>query len=193
MTMYCPKCAAENLETAHYCRACGTDISLVPQALTGQMALAQASGDEEGLDRKGRRRRERHRTPQTIEGSIKNIFIGIGFLCAAIALGYSPFGRGWWFWMLIPAFTTLGGGVAGYMRAKREELRGALPAAAAAVHPAASTTSLPPARVSALPPRDTSEMMMQPPSITEGTTRHLGAEAPTQHIGGEPARKSFND
>lgn len=191
MTMYCPKCATENLDTAHYCRACGTDISLVPQALTGQMALAQASGDEEELDRKGRRRKDSHRTPQTIEGSIKNIFIGIGFICAAIALGYSPFGRAWWFWLLIPAFTTLGGGVAGYLRARREEQRGALPPAA--VRPAASTTSLPPTRVSALPPRDTSEIM-QPPSITEGTTRHLGAEAPTQHIGGEPARKSsFND
>ncbi|MFN2482444.1 MAG: zinc-ribbon domain-containing protein, partial [Pyrinomonadaceae bacterium] len=36
--MFCPKCAAHNLDEAKFCRACGADISLVPQALTGQLA-----------------------------------------------------------------------------------------------------------------------------------------------------------
>ncbi len=187
--MYCPKCATDNLDSARYCRACGTDISLVPQALTGELPLARASEDEEELDRKGRRRKRRHGTPPTMEGSIKNIFIGLGFLFAALALSRTLIGAMWWFWMLVPAFTTLGGGVAGLVRARREEQqRRALPMQ----RPAAVTTNLPPAHPGALPPRDTSEIL-QPPSITEGTTRHLGAEAPTQHIGGEPARKSFND
>jgi hypothetical protein len=189
--MYCPKCATDNLDAARYCRTCGTDISLVSQALTGQLPLAQASEDEEELDSKGRRKKRRHRTPRTMEGSIKNIFIGLGFLFLALALSRTAIGMLWWYWMLLPAFTTLGGGVAGLMRARKEEQqRRALPLQRPVA--AAVTTSLSPARPGALPPRDTSEIL-QPPSITEGTTRHLGAEAPTQHIGGEPARKSFND
>ena len=38
--MFCPKCATQNLDGASFCRACGANISLVPQALTGQMANA---------------------------------------------------------------------------------------------------------------------------------------------------------
>ena len=33
--MFCPRCAADNSDDAKYCRACGADIHLVPQALTG--------------------------------------------------------------------------------------------------------------------------------------------------------------
>ncbi|MGH9956462.1 MAG: zinc-ribbon domain-containing protein, partial [Pyrinomonadaceae bacterium] len=33
--MFCPKCAAQNLDGASYCRVCGANISLVPQAITG--------------------------------------------------------------------------------------------------------------------------------------------------------------
>jgi hypothetical protein len=83
---------------------------------------------------------------------------------------FAPAGKIWWFWMLIPAFTTLGGGVAEYVRykhSKGEELK--LPGSEA-------RAAVPPARVSALPPRNTSEMV-PPPSVTEGTTRHLGAQA----------------
>lgn len=189
--MYCPKCATENLDAAHYCRACGTDISLVPQALTGQLPVAETAREVEELDHRGRRRRGRDKIPPTMEKSITNIFIGLGFICASLALSRTLFGAMWWFWLLIPAFTTMGGGVAGLVRARREERRhAALPKQRPAA--AAVTSSLPPARPSALPPRDTSEIL-QPPSVTEGTTRHLGTEAPTQHIGSEPGRKSFND
>src|SRR5215831_8912793 len=31
--MYCPNCAAQIEETQKYCRSCGTDVSLVSQAL----------------------------------------------------------------------------------------------------------------------------------------------------------------
>jgi hypothetical protein len=41
----------------------------------------------------------------------------------------------------------------------------------------------PPQSAGELPRRNTAELVMPPPSVTEGTTRHLGAEAPTRHIG----------
>ncbi|MDQ3650266.1 MAG: zinc-ribbon domain-containing protein [Acidobacteriota bacterium] len=38
--MYCPSCAVQNVEGASYCRACGANISLVPQAMTGRLPEA---------------------------------------------------------------------------------------------------------------------------------------------------------
>jgi len=42
-----------------------------------------------------------------------------------------------------------------------------------------------PVGASALPPRKHGPAVPTPPSVTEGTTRHLGAEAPTRHLESE--------
>jgi hypothetical protein len=112
-----------------------------------------------------------------LDKAVKNIFVGIGFILVAISLAFIPMGRAWWFWMFIPAFATLGGGVAEYLRLKQSEQR-SLPATPGppAVGPA-------PQRAAGLPRRNTAELVMPPPSVTENTTRHLGSEAPTRHIG----------
>jgi hypothetical protein len=101
--------------------------------------------------------------------------MGLGFLFLAIALAFSRGGGGWWFWMLIPAFSMLGGGVAEYMRARNAEKELPLQRAQAAAVPQMRSTY-----GNELPPRGTSELMPPPPSVTEGTTRHLGAEGPTK-------------
>ncbi len=49
--------------------------------------------------------------------------MGIAFLLVSMALAFSAMGRGWWFWMLIPAFSLMGTGVAQYIRVKEEEKR----------------------------------------------------------------------
>lgn len=170
--MYCPNCATNNLEGARFCRSCGADISLVPQALTGH--LPETQNIATALERHRKRRRE-----PRIDKAIKNIFMGLGFLIVAIVLGFAPMGRGWWFWMMIPAFSMLGGGVAEYMRFKQSQ-QPALPPASAQPGMFAPP---PPQRADELPARNTAEMYMQPPSVTEGTTRLLEDEAPTRHIG----------
>jgi len=43
--MFCPKCASQNVEGASYCRACGANVSLVPQALNGQLPNANQAED----------------------------------------------------------------------------------------------------------------------------------------------------
>jgi len=168
--MFCPKCASQNIDGASFCRVCGANISLVPQALSGQLPVAN---DE---SRKARRSRRRHSRQPSLEHALKNIFIGIAFLFISVALSFSAGGRFWWFWMLIPGFSCLGSGIAEYMRLK-EERKTALPLAA-------PTQLSMPTRplVSALPPRNTGELVPVPPSVTEGTTRHLGAEASTSHL-----------
>jgi hypothetical protein len=167
--MYCPKCGTENIEDAKFCRGCGADIGLVSQALGGRLPEKRTAGDD--LEESSRGRHGRGQKEPRIDKAITNIFTGIGFiLVAAMVYVFAPAGKIWWFWMLIPAFTTLGGGVAEYVRykhSKGEELK--LPGSEA-------RAAVPPARVSALPPRNTSEMA-PPPSVTEGTTRHLGAPA----------------
>src|ERR1041385_9413902 len=111
--MFCPKCATQNLEGASYCRACGANISLVPHALTGQ--LPQTAEPEIYGGRRGRWRRE-----ATIESAFKSAFMGVAFLLISVALSFSNVGSSWWFWMLIPAFSMMGSGVAQYIRVREQ-------------------------------------------------------------------------
>ena len=168
--MFCPKCATQNIDGASFCRVCGANISLVPQALNGQPVAAP------DYSRAARRSRKREGREPTIEHALKNVFVGIAFLFVALALGLSGEGRFWWYWLLIPAFSSLGKGIAEYVRL-REAQKKPLPLSGYS-QPAIAA---PPAHVS-LPARNTGELVAPPPSVTEGTTRHLGAEAPTRHL-----------
>ena len=168
--MFCPKCATQNIDGAHFCRSCGANISLVPHALSGELpAVAEKE------DRHQRRRRKRGQSsPPTVDGGIQSLMTGVGFLVVAIALAI--FGRPigaqvWWFWMLLPAFGLMGRGFAEIVRARQ-------------INPPAGTqpTQQVPHRPAhdSLPASKTSELRPPVPSVTEGTTRHLGAEAPAR-------------
>ena len=161
--MFCPKCAMQNLDGASFCRSCGANISLVPQALTGQLAQAP---EEEIVEGRGRRRR--HGKEITLDQAFKNVFMGVAFLIVAIALSRT-IGQGWWFWMLLPAFSMMGTGLAQYIRVRERERR-------------ASLAAPPVARTFPQPARNVDELRAPVPSVTEGTTRHLGVEAPTRHL-----------
>ena len=171
--MYCPKCGTENIEDANFCRGCGADLGPISAALSGKVPEKHPAGFGIEIISPGKtgRHTRKEREPR-LDKAITNIFTGIGFmLVAAMCYVFAPAGKIWWFWLLIPAFTTLGGGVAEYVRYKhsRDREQG-LPEGEG------SPAAIPPARVSALPPRHTSEII-PPPSVTEGTTRHLGIKA----------------
>jgi hypothetical protein len=185
--MFCPKCATQNMDNARFCRACGADISLVPQAMSGRLVEAQPAGLE-ALSQTGdaiRRRRRRHRGEPSLDKAVKSMFMGLGFLITTIVLAFTPMGRGWWFWMFIPAFSMLGGGVAEIVRLRIERSR-----LTSQATPAADV--LPGARATELPPRHTSELM--PPSVTEGTTRHLdlSSEGPTEYLAAPRGKSGKN-
>jgi zinc-ribbon domain len=169
--MFCPKCATQNLEGASFCRVCGANISLVSQALTGQMVQPQTQPEELVDENCSPRRRGR---PLTLEVAFKNMFMGVAFLIIAIALSRS-IGAAWWFWMLIPAFSIMGKGIAQFVRVKERDKRAAMmPPQMSGMHP---MQTAPPVL-----PRRTDELRPPVPSVTEGTTRHLGVEAPTRHL-----------
>jgi zinc-ribbon domain len=161
--MYCPRCATQNSDDTKFCRACGANLSLVPQAMTGRLPDARHT-----------RRRDRHGkadgSPDLANG-IQKLFVGIGFIFVALATRFfGPAGHIWWYWLLIPAFATIGKGVAEIVSA-RTSMTGLPPAMNHTQMPPA--LPIPPARVTNdLPPRATNDAL-PPPSVTEGTTRHL--------------------
>jgi len=151
--MYCPNCAVSNNDDTKFCRGCGANLSLVPQALTGQLPADQSKGSHKGDKQK--------HTPNLGRG-IQHAFMGVGFLLVALSLAFFSGGRGWWFWLLIPAFGLLGTGVGEILTARLNQGSGA-------------TQAIPPApRAVEMPPHITGPIV-PPPSVTEGTTRHLDA------------------
>ncbi len=165
--MFCPKCATQNLDDARFCRSCGTDISLLPQALSGALAERLATTDESRHD--ARRRQRKGEKQPTIERAVQSFFMGVAFIFIAFAVRtWAPAGNIWWFWMFLPAASLLADGVSTYLRLqgerKRRDSQPSVPT---------QTAAPPPRHVGALPQRDTGEMI-PPPSVTEGTTRHLG-------------------
>jgi hypothetical protein len=187
--MFCPKCGTQNIEDAKFCRGCGADIGLIPQAMSGELPEKRDVGyEEEGRRYDSTGHRIRKQAPR-LDKAISTGFSGLAFLIIAIVIAFTRSGYGWWYWMLIPAFSMIGGGFAEYARFKQAEKREkALPAERTrAAMPAAQT------RISALPALNTAELV-QPPSVTEGTTRHLdlSQEAPTRNIG-MPVEKPAKD
>lgn len=179
--MFCPKCGAENIGGASFCRSCGVDISLVPQALTGRLPSS-----DNAVEKSGSARRRGREEPPSVAGAIEKFILGVGFLVVALSVWkFMPGGFVWWFWMLIPAFAMMGGGLSQFIRAKEEEKAKRLFAAPIRATVAGATTppqlATPPAPatfgVEDLINRDTAEFAAPPSSVTEGTTRHLGVAA----------------
>jgi hypothetical protein len=169
--MYCPKCASQNMDNARFCRGCGTDLALVSQALTGQLPQTPVdSGPSSGR----RDRKNRHTKEPRIDKGIQSFVMGMALILVAFgARYYAPAGHIWWFWMFIPAFSMIGGGIAEMVRWKlhQDQLHANQ---LVQQQPVAMPPQTPIA--GGLPPRSTSEIYT-PPSITENTTRHLDAAA----------------
>lgn len=162
--MFCPKCGAQNPEAGKFCRSCGTDLAGIPGS------LAPSVNHLPPLDKKGK--------PVHWEGAITKFASGLAFLAISIVLGVTNMagGRVWWFWMLIPAFTMIGSGVAQYM-----QLRGRAPASLSYT-PESRPNEFGPTDRSVLGPQSTQFVQPEsryktgdlvPPSVTDGTTRHL--------------------
>jgi hypothetical protein len=169
--MYCPSCATPIDGNQKFCRACGANVSLVPQALTGQLPVLTAA-DEEETTWQGKKRKRRK--PPTIERAVGKFFSGIGFIIAALFVTFwFPGGAVWGWTLLFPAWGLIGEGVGQYFKVKelerqRERLLARpvpqihLPSAAAQ-QPRAPEFSAP-----------TTSELINPSSVTEQTTRHLG-------------------
>jgi hypothetical protein len=164
--MFCPKCGVENPDNGKFCRRCGTDIGNVASVLSGKLPAVSCSTNKK---------------PVSLARAIVNFFTGIAFLMVSVALSTTAMGQTWWFWMLIPAFSLIGSGIAQYVQV-RQATAGALPQPLNSEIPTeAGRLQSPvvqiPTQVSAY---KTGELM--PPSVTEDTTRHLPGDESSKTV-----------
>ncbi|MCA1615825.1 MAG: zinc ribbon domain-containing protein, partial [Acidobacteria bacterium] len=108
--MFCPRCATQNLDDAKFCRACGADVRLVPQALAGLMPAGLAK--EEGAGKIEKKRKKDEKDPRLLEKGMENIFVGVAFLVIFLA-GLLWFRGAFmiWIWFIIPALACAGEGL----------------------------------------------------------------------------------
>jgi hypothetical protein len=159
--MFCPSCGESNQDDVKFCRICGVNLSLVPQALTGQLP-------QEPSSRKHKKDRDHNRTP-TIERGLRDTISGIGFIVASIAVFlFAPAGKIWFWSFLFPAFGLLSKGIPEILAAQKLQ------------QSVSQNNQLPTYQQQAIPPpptpvsfrpRDTGEMVPTPPSVTESTTK----------------------
>jgi hypothetical protein len=125
----------------------------VPQALTGKLDAARS---------RRRHRRSEAGDPISLAEGITKVFMGAGFITAALML--LIFTRQWWgVFMLIPGFFLFGRGVAEIVASKQ------MPEAR---HDDRRPLASPPASTDEIYSPNTAKII-PPPSVTETTTRHL--------------------
>lgn len=176
--MFCPRCATQNLDDAKFCRACGADVHLVPQALAGLLPTQVVRDDGGGA--KTAKRKKDEKDPKLLEKGMENVFVGVAFLVIFLA-GLLWFRGAFmiWIWFIIPALACVGEGLGQLLRSRREHqllMSGVRPAAAA--FDAGGGRPLPRAAgFNELSAPDTADMAGSPFSVTEATTMHLAGRA----------------
>ncbi|HQU91661.1 MAG TPA: zinc-ribbon domain-containing protein [Pyrinomonadaceae bacterium] len=162
--MFCPKCGIKNPDDGKFCRSCGTDLGNVSDVLSGKLQIEKGCMNSKGK-------------PISLESSLTKLFMGVAFLIVSIVLGFSGMGRGWWFWMLIPALMFIGGGLAQFIQV-RSASKGTVQFSSynqGSISGAnVNATALPPQQTNFVAPESryrTGDLV--PPSVTDNTTRHL--------------------
>jgi zinc-ribbon domain len=176
--MYCPRCAAQNLDDAKFCRACGTNLESVALALADKYQPARASVDED------RRATAEERWLEKRSEGTGSIVKGVGLLGASlligVALGLFSNQSDWiiiWVglagWMACWGFISLTSGIHALMESRFMARLMKQKAAGAAIEAATVND----ARM--LPDGLTTNKLSIPPSVTEHTTELLSNQPPT--------------
>jgi hypothetical protein len=178
--MYCPRCAAQNLDDAKFCRACGTNLEPVALALSDKYRPANQS------KRKGKVEKPQKSWAEKRSEGVKEVVEGAGLLTASIligaALGLFSNQPDWiiiWLvfvgWMACWGVISLVSGIGGVLEAKFM-LRQGGQAANEAATPDAQLSS---ANDPALLPERMAAPSLFPTSVTEHTTEPLIKQPPT--------------
>src|SRR5262245_61902868 len=160
--MYCPQCA-NPIDGTKFCRSCGANVSLVPQALAGQAPAPTGEGRE-------RRPGRRHRSGQSAidRGFVTTFFTGIAFLIATYVVSFRVPSCIFWGWsLLIPALACFGEAVGGYLKFRDQLRQEQIPALQ--YTPPSHQPNHPLPEISA----PTTSELIPPTSITEDTTKHM--------------------
>jgi hypothetical protein len=180
--MFCPKCGTKNPDNGKYCRSCGIDLKTVSDALSGNLDKTGSDSVSDVLT--GRRAIERMNPltskrgkPISWESAFGKLFGGLAFVGVAIALANSRMGQDWWFWMLIPALTMIGSGLAQIVQIKSysKSTSDFIPLVNEREVVSNPAKELPPNQTEYIAPAVDSYKTgdLVPASVTDNTTRHL--------------------
>ena len=164
--MFCPKCGTKNPNDGKFCRKCGSDLKLVADAISGKLTVSDNY------------KHKKNKKQPTWEGALTLVFVSIAFFAISIFLAFQPMGAYWWFWILVPAFATLGQGIAQVIELKQNrEDKIKFSADENVFFPESEdVNALPPKQtefVSNIPDTKHRTEDLVPPSVVEGTTRKL--------------------
>ncbi len=161
--MFCPKCGIENSDDGKFCRKCGSDLSLIPDLMSGRLII-----DENEKDKKA----------PTWDVALFLLAMAAALFVTSFILALQPMGAGWWFWLLFAAFTMLALGVAHVIKIKEHK------ESSIRIKPNKNISLAEPENTNALPPKQTEfasdiadikdqsgDLVM--PSVVEETTRKL--------------------
>jgi hypothetical protein len=169
--MYCPRCAADNVDSARFCRACGTDLEPVALALAGEVAPpAQGAA----LDAKARTEWLQQRGRGASGVTTGAVLLSISLLMA-VALSLMPATEVPWpfLWIAFFGWMAIWGGIS------LAQGIGMLFEARAVLGEAAPTTRrLTPRTAPGLQSGGVVLAAEAPPSVTEQTTRRLDSDGP---------------
>lgn len=158
--MFCPECAAQNLEPAKFCRVCGTNLEVVSLALAAIQNPAEnaieGSGSQSGKDERLERKREALR--HTLQGAMlflmSALVAGVGFLVAKDLMGWLVLWSIFFGWIAVWGTFLFGSGLSTLLESK--------------FMPARKSTDL----TNSISPKQPT-ISLPPLSVTERTTRHL--------------------
>jgi hypothetical protein len=173
--MFCPKCGIENPDNGKFCRSCGSDLSNVLAVIEGKFLIENTDSSEDSL-------------AKLYSSGIRNIVFGFGFSAAAILLHTIPPHEGiLWLLLMITGISLLASGISRWVKAdalkKERTVRRKFqqPPIFAETQP---KKELPPPQTDYIKPQklpyETEDLIAEPRSITENTTRQLEMKAESE-------------
>ncbi len=163
--MYCPKCGIENPNDGKFCRSCGVNLIGVLLVVDGNLP--------ENLSVP-----ENNKVAEIYSTGVRNLILGFGFGFTAFIVKSMPGDTYFWTLFLIPAFCLLASGISRIVKAEElKNTRKSTPFQIPSLPLNTANKQLSPNQTGFIKPQksiyDTEELVGQPNSVTENTTKLL--------------------